>query len=183
MKRSPAFYFKSFVSSAWFRLHGYRCSLVACEGRLPILYRTGTVTIGNRFVLRGRVARSEIGAGPEARLCIGERAFINQGVTISASKSIVIGDDALIGDFAAIYDSNYHQIDPDHPAVSAAVTIGNNVWLGRGVLVLPGSEIGDHTVVAAHSVVKGSLPARVLAAGNPAMVVRELDIPPGWQRV
>jgi acetyltransferase-like isoleucine patch superfamily enzyme len=51
------------------------------------------------------------------------------------------------------------------------------------VLVLPGSEIGDHTVVAAHSVVKGSLPPRVLAAGNPAMVVRELDIPPGWQRI
>ncbi len=183
MSRSPAFYLKSIVASAWFRLHGYRCSLVACEGRLPILYHSGTVTIGRRMVLRGRIARIEIGAGRNAQLHIGERCFINQGATISASRSIVIGDDALIGDFAAIYDSNYHQIDPSHPAISSPVVIGNNVWLGRGVLVLPGSEIGDHTVVAAHSVVKGILPARVLAAGNPATVVHELDIPPGWQRV
>jgi acetyltransferase-like isoleucine patch superfamily enzyme len=48
--------------------------------------------------------------------------------------------------------------------------------------VLPGSEIGDHTVVAARSVVKGVLPPRVLATGNPAVVVRQLEIPDGWRR-
>jgi acetyltransferase-like isoleucine patch superfamily enzyme len=49
--------------------------------------------------------------------------------------------------------------------------------------VLPGSEIGDHTVVAAQSVVRGVLPDRVLAAGNPAKVIRKLEnIPDGWRR-
>jgi hypothetical protein len=62
------------------------------------------------------------------------------------------------------------------------VTIGKNVWLGNGVLVLPGAEIGDHAVVAAKSVVRNSLPAGVLAAGNPATVVKQLDIPEGWTR-
>jgi maltose O-acetyltransferase len=56
------------------------------------------------------------------------------------------------------------------------------VWLGRSVIVLPGSKIGDHTVVAAGSIVKGDLPPRVLAAGNPARVVRELNVPDGWRR-
>lgn len=62
------------------------------------------------------------------------------------------------------------------------MTIGKNVWLGNGVLVLPGSEIGDHTVVAAKSVVKSTLPPKVLAAGNPAKVVKQLEVPDGWQR-
>src|SRR6185295_11796940 len=82
----------------------------------------------------------------------------------------------------AIYDSNYHQLDPSHPDKPRPVTIGKNVWLGSGVLVLPGSEIGDHTVVAARSVVRGTLPPRVLAAGNPARVIKELEIPDGWRR-
>ena len=69
---------------------------------------------------------------------------------------------------------------PDKPR---PVSIGKNVWLGNGVLVLPGSAIGGHTVVAARSVVRGALPPRVLAAGNPAKVVRQLEnITEGWRR-
>jgi acetyltransferase-like isoleucine patch superfamily enzyme len=101
---------------------------------------------------------------------------------VVAHCRIEIGDDTKIGDFAAIYDTNHHSLDPAHPAKPAPVIIGSNVWLGRGVLVLPGSKIGDHTVVAAGSIVRDDLPSRVLAAGNPAQVVRELDIPDGWRR-
>ena len=128
-------------------------------------------------MIRGHVAPCEISARGNAQLLIGDRVFLNQGVVIAAKESIEIGDDTLIGDFSAIYDSNYHQLDPSHPDKPRPVTIGKNVWLGNGVLVLPGSQIGDHTVVAARSVVKGSLPPRVLAAGNPAVVVRQLEIP------
>jgi acetyltransferase-like isoleucine patch superfamily enzyme len=176
------FYIKSAACSAWFRIKGIQSSLVACEGRLPVLYGNGKVQIGRRFVVGGRVARCEIGAAPHARLKIGERVLINQGTTIVATRSIEVGDDAQIGDFTAVYDSNYHRLDPDHPVQCAPVVIGANVWLGRGVLVLPGSHVGDHTVVAAGSVVRGDLPPCVLAAGNPAQVVRELRIPPGWRR-
>jgi acetyltransferase-like isoleucine patch superfamily enzyme len=175
-------YLKSAVCTAWFRLHGFQSTLVACEGALPRLSGPGTVRIGKRFVVRGRVARCEISADEKAEIRIGNRVFLNQGAIISARQSIEIGDDSLIGDFAAIYDSNYHCIDPGHPDVPRPVVIGKNVWLGNGVLVLPGSEIGDHTVVAARSVVRSSLPPRVLAAGNPAKVVKQLDIPDGWRR-
>lgn len=183
MRNSLPLYLKSATCSVWFRLHGFQSSLVACEGRLPVLYRGGTVRIGRRFVIRGRIAPCELSAGINALLLIGERVFLNQGVVIAATELIEIGDDTHIGDFSAIYDSNFHQIDPAHPDKPRPVTIGKNVWLGNGVLVLPGSRIGDHTVVAAKSVVKGSLPPRVLAAGNPAVVVRQLEeIPEGWRR-
>jgi acetyltransferase-like isoleucine patch superfamily enzyme len=165
------------------RLHGCQSSLVACDGHLPVVENRGTVRIGKRFIVRGRVAPCEIAVrNKDARILIGDRVFLNQGATIAAEESIEIGDDCLIGDFCAIYDANYHQIEPDVPDKPRPVTIGKNVWLGNGVLVLPGSEIGDHTVVAARSVVRGSLPARVVAAGNPAKVVREIDVPDGWRR-
>jgi acetyltransferase-like isoleucine patch superfamily enzyme len=183
MKKTPGLFLKSALCTAWFRLHGYQTSLVACDGRLPVLQRSGaTIRIGKRFVLRARVARCEIGAFADAKLLIGDRVFVNQGVVISAQESIEIGDDTKIGDFSAIYDSNYHEIDPAHPAKVRPVTIGKNVWLGNGVLVLAGSSIGDHTVVAAKSVVNSALPPRVLAAGNPAKVVKQLEIPDGWRR-
>jgi acetyltransferase-like isoleucine patch superfamily enzyme len=175
-------YFKSAICSAWFRICGIKSGLVACEGRLPFLYHSGAVVIGKGLAVRGHIARCEIGARENARLGIGERAFINQGASIVATCSIEVGDDARIGDFTAIYDSNYHRVDPGHPVYSAPVIIGANVWLGRGVVVLPGSKIGDHAVVAAGSIVRGELPSCVLAAGNPARIVRQLDIPTGWRR-
>jgi acetyltransferase-like isoleucine patch superfamily enzyme len=120
--------------------------------------------------------------GRDAQLRIGDRVFINQGASVLATSSIEIGDDCLIGDYAAVLDTNYHSLDSESPTRSAPVVIGNNVWLCRGVTVLPGSKIGDHTVVAAGSVVKGELPDRVLAGGNPAKVIRELKISEGWTR-
>jgi len=182
MNKNLSFYLRSAACTAWFRLHGVRTSLVACDGHLPALTTQGTISIGKRFVVRGRVARCEIAAKYEAQILIGDRVFINQGAVIAATESIEIGDDTLIGDFSAIYDSNYHQLEPGHVDKPRPVSIGRNVWLGSGVLVLPGSEIGDHTVEAARSVVRGTLPPRVLAAGNPAKVIRELEIPDGWRR-
>jgi acetyltransferase-like isoleucine patch superfamily enzyme len=182
MKKTPGLYLKSATCTAWFRIHGCQTGLVACDGHLPAISNEGTVRIGTRFVVRGRVAPCEITAHLNAQILIGDRVFLNQGVVIAATESIEIGADTKIGDFSAILDSNYHALDATHPDKPRPVTIGKNVWLGNGVLVLPGVEIGDHTVVAAKSVVRNSLPAGVLAAGNPATVVKQLDIPEGWTR-
>lgn len=183
LKKSWRLYLRSVLCSASFRLHGFESSLVACDGRLPVLGRgRGTVRIGKRFVVRGQVAPCEISVGDNGQLLIGDRVFVNQGVVIAVRESVEIGDDSKVGDFSAIMDSNYHDMEPTRPDKPRPVTIGKNVWLGNGVLVLPGSKIGDHTVVAARSVVKGELPPRVLAAGNPAQVVKQLDIPDGWRR-
>jgi acetyltransferase-like isoleucine patch superfamily enzyme len=168
VKKTPLLYLNSAACTVKFRLHGADASLVACEGRLPILAGSGTIRVGKRFVIRGRVAPCELSADEHGQLLIGDRVFVNHGVVIAARESIEIGDDCLIGDFSAIYDCNWHQLDPGHP--------------DKPRPVLPGSTIGDHTVVAARSVVRGTLPPRVLAAGNPAVVVRQLEIPDGWRR-
>lgn len=181
---NPIVYLKSGLCTVWFRIRGIKSSVVGCDGKFPVLYTTGMVKVGSRLIVRGRTARCEIGATEKnARLQIGNRVFINQGASVTATSYVEVGDDTLIGSFTLILDTNWHQVDPHRPVRSAPVIIGTNVWLGHGVTVLPGAKIGDHTVVAAGSVVKGDLPPRVLAAGNPAEVIRELDIPEdGWRR-
>jgi len=126
--------------------------------------------------------RCELGAAESGHLYIGNRVFMNSGASVVAHCGIEIGDYSMIGDFVTIYDSNFHSLDANHPPKSAPVIIGTNVWLGSRVTVLPGSKIGDHTVVSAGSIVRGDLPPRVLAAGNPAQPVKDLEIPPGWNR-
>jgi maltose O-acetyltransferase len=79
---------------------------------------------------------------------------------------------------------NVQLLTPTHPLDPAArlakweaaqpIHIGNNVWLGGGTIVLPGVSIGDNSVVGAGAVVTRSLPANVVAVGNPARVVRQL---------
>src|SRR5580700_11194633 len=143
-------YLKSAICTVRFRMHGVQSPVVSCDGHLPVLYSEGHVKIGKRFAMRGPLLGCELGAQPGARLEIGDRVFINQGATVVAFKHIEIGNDTLIGEFSAIYDSNHHGLDPDHPTRRAPIVIGNNVWLSRGVIVLPGSKIGDHTVIAAN---------------------------------
>jgi len=175
-------YLKSALCNVSFKLHGIHSPIVACEGQLPSVLLEGSMRVGKRFCIRGVVARSEISVGRDAQLLIGDRVFINQGVTIAAMESVEIGDDTKIGDFSTILDTNFHELEPGRPDKPKPVTIGKNVWLGTGVLVLPGSKIGDHTVVGARSVVRGELPPRVLAVGNPAKAVKQLEIPDGWRR-
>jgi acetyltransferase-like isoleucine patch superfamily enzyme len=183
VSQSVVLYLRSAVCTVWFRMRGIKSSLVACDGRLPRVYSRGQVVIGRRFGVRSRIATSEFGAAvPDSLLQIGDGVFINQGVSIVAYCHIEIGADTKIGEFSSIYDTDHHVVEPSRPTKYAPVIIGTNVWLGRSVMVLPGSKIGDHTVVAAGSIVKGDLPPRVLAAGSPAQVVRELDIPEGWRR-
>jgi acetyltransferase-like isoleucine patch superfamily enzyme len=155
--------------------------LVTCEGRLPVVRSGGSCRIG-RLALRGTLAPVELGALPGAELVIGDRTFINQGSSVVAAHSITIGPDARIGDFAAIYDSEYHPLEESAPVRVAPVTIGANVWIARGAIILPGVAIGDHAVVAAGAVVRGNVPARSLVAGTPAKVVRELEASDGWRR-
>jgi acetyltransferase-like isoleucine patch superfamily enzyme len=173
---------KSAACSVIFRIHGFHADAATCDGLLPVLHGGGEVFIRGRLALRARVARCEIGADRGGRLEIGSRVFINQGASVVAAEYIEIGDDCRIGDFAAVYDSNYHALEPGRPLSPAPVVIGRNVWLGRQAIVLPGSRLGDHVVVGAGAVVTGEIPDRVLVAGNPAKIIRTLDVPDDWRR-
>jgi acetyltransferase-like isoleucine patch superfamily enzyme len=182
-QQSPSFYYMSALCTAYFKARGIKCDLIECEGKLPLLYTKGEIKLGGRLGLRGRLLRCELGAAqPSAYLHIGNKVYMNSGASVVAEVGIEIGDYSFIGDFVSIFDSNFHSIDASSPPRSAPVVIGSNVWLGSRTTVLPGSKIGDHTVVATGSIVRGDLPPRVLAAGNPAVPIKELDAPDGWHR-
>lgn len=109
---------------------------------------------------------------------VGERVFINYNLTALDVVEIRIGDDCLIGPNVQLLTPT-HPIDPqlraDKLEAAQPITLGNNVWLGGGVIVCPGVTIGDNTVVGAGSVVAKDLPANVVAVGSPARIVRGID--------
>ncbi len=114
----------------------------------------------------------------EAEIRIGDGNWFSNNVTLVANERIVIGDGCQIGDQVAIYDCDFHEINPATRNRSCGptqpVSVGNNVWLGSRVMVLKGVNIGDNSVVAAMSVVTKSIPPNSVAAGVPAKVVRSL---------
>ena len=111
------------------------------------------------------------------RIRVGARTFINYGLVALDVAMISIGDDVQIG-------PNVQLLTPTHPVdadvrrakweAAEPISIGDNVWLGGGVIVLPGITIGENAVVGAGSVVTRPLPSNVVAAGNPAGIVRSL---------
>lgn len=139
---------------------------------------------------RRRILTELLGAfGPDAEIrpplyCdygyqirIGARTFINVNLMALDVAAIRIGEDVQMG-------PNVQLLTPTHPVeadprrakweAAQPITVGDNVWLGGGVIVLAGVTIGDNTVVGAGAVVPKDLPANVVAVGNPARIVRRL---------
>lgn len=108
---------------------------------------------------------------------IGARCFANFGLTALDVAAITIGDDVQFGPQVQLLTPT-HPVDPEPRRAkweaALPITIGDNVWLGGGVIVCPGVTIGDNTVVGAGAVVVRDLPANVVAVGNPARVIRSL---------
>jgi maltose O-acetyltransferase len=116
---------------------------------------------------------------PQARIELGDRTeFNNNSMLKSEGAGIRVGRDGLFGVQVEIFDSNFHDLDPAHrvggiPAMGP-VDIGDNVFVGMGVRILKGVTIGADSVIGAGAVVAASIPAGVIAAGNPARAIREL---------
>lgn len=108
-------------------------------------------------------------------LHLGDRTYVNFGLVALDVAHIRIGDDTKIGPNVQLL-TPVHPVEPEprRAKLEAAkpITIGDNVWIGGGVIVCPGVTIGDNTVVGAGAVVTRDLPANVVAVGNPARVVR-----------
>jgi acetyltransferase-like isoleucine patch superfamily enzyme len=119
-------------------------------------------------------------ATPGSFIEIGDGAQINNNAFIkSEGPGIRIGPGALLGSEVTIYDSDFHDLRPGRrrggtPRM-AAVEIAEDVFVGDRVMILKGVTIGAHSVIGAGSVVVSSIPAGVVAAGNPARVIRALS--------
>jgi maltose O-acetyltransferase len=116
---------------------------------------------------------------PESVIEFGAGAQINNNASIvSEGPGIRIGPHALIGPFVEIFDSDFHELHPDRRRNgrprTASVELGENVFVGTGTKILKGVTVGAHSVIGAGSVVTSPIPEGVIAAGNPARVIRAL---------
>jgi len=114
---------------------------------------------------------------PEAIIHIGRHARLN-GCTIVASERIEVGADCVLGSCEIRDHLPYSESPADRrrPGRAQPVVIEDNVWIGGQVSVMPGVLIGRDTVVGIHAVVFEDLPPGVIVGGNPARVLRRLDL-------
>jgi len=155
---------------------------------LPIICHRGSIQIGRRFTAcsdprynsLGVFQRVTLKVGRNAELIIGDDVGVS-GCTISVSCSIRIGDRVLLGSGCMIADSDAHPLYPmdrrfdQTKTASKPVIIEDDVFIGARAIILKGVHIGRGSVVGAGAVVTRDVPPMTVVAGNPAVVVKELD--------
>jgi serine acetyltransferase len=158
-----------------------------------VIYNEHYVELGDATMIGPNTTMS-VGIAPGQTMAsdpviqIGSRTVIGRGSHIVGHWSITIGDDIQTGPYVYITDQNHVYEDIDEPIgiqrpVEAAVVIGSGSWLGANVIILPGTELGEHTTVAAGAVVSGTFPPRVVLAGVPARIVKRYVEGEGWVSV
>lgn len=109
---------------------------------------------------------------------LGNNVYANFNLTLVDDTDIYIGDSVMLGPNVVLATAG-HPVEPELRRLvyqfNQPIHIGNNVWLGAGVIVLPGVTIGDNSVVGAGSVVTKDIPANVVAVGNPCRILREIN--------
>lgn len=159
-----------------------------CWGTVHVAMGPGSsITIGERLWMVSDSRRAGIAVHSPCKLrtmagghiSIGDRVALN-GTSITCRARVEIGSGTIIAANVAIVDSDFHRHWPADERFFEAgtendrpVSIGTNVWIGMGSIVLKGAVIGDGAIIAAGSVVSGSVPANVVAAGVPARVIGE----------
>lgn len=110
---------------------------------------------------------------------IGEKFFANTNLVILDEAKVTFGDNVFIAPNCAFYTVG-HAIDPDERNAEIQyaypIKVGNNVWIGGNVVVLPGVTIGNNVVIGAGSVVTKNIPDNVVAVGNPCRVIKKIDV-------
>jgi len=121
-----------------------------------------------------------------SKISIGKRVVIRPGTHLHGAAAnlpvgIIIEDDVLIGSGVHIYINNHNFDNPDIPIIDqghyppSPVTLKKGCWIGANAVLLPGVTIGENSVIGAGSVVTKSIPAKVVAAGCPAKVIKSLE--------
>jgi acetyltransferase-like isoleucine patch superfamily enzyme len=168
---------------------GFYCESAQVFKKL-ISKKPGAVIFGNHVSV---YAGCSFAIAANGRCTVGDFTLLN-GAIIMAEDTIDIGSHCLISWGVGIADSDFHPLEPaqrliDSQALApffknrpprpklktAAVKIGNNVWIGMNAVILKGVTIGDNSVVAAGAVVTKSIPANTIVAGNPAVTVKEFE--------
>lgn len=144
--------------------------LVSLGSEVTIGYQLASMIGDGRVRLQAR--------GADSQVHIGSGTSFSNNAQVFAEQSISIGCRCLIGDSVMIMDSDFHDLSANGrhslPAITAPVVLEDNVFIGSRVIILKGVTIGRDSVIGAGSVVVRSIPSGVIAAGNPARVIRPL---------
>lgn len=143
-----------------------------------IVERGGIIMLGKNIVIK---ENSTLYAKSNAKIIIGNNSSTGHNTEISANNHIEIGADVIMGAYTYITDSNHSYKDKKIPIRKQAMNsgktiIGNNVWLGRNVMILKDANIGNNSVVGGGSVVTKKFENNVLIAGLPAEVLKYLYV-------
>mgnify|MGYP000488757280 CR=1 FL=1 len=110
-------------------------------------------------------------------ISIGKNFYTNHNVTILDGAKVTFGDNVFIAP-NCVFSTAGHAIDSEQRSrgleIALPITVGDNVWIGTNVSVLPGVTIGNNTIIGAGSVVNKNIPEGVIAAGNPCKVIRKI---------
>jgi len=145
------------------------------EGWAPVIKNEGVIELGDRLLTQCFESRILLRCGPGARLSIGDRVYLNSGITVTAAADISIGNDVKIASNVAISSTAGHEMVGGEGIRAGEVIIRDNVWIGRGAFILPGVTIGANSIIGAGSVVTKDVPPDSVFAGAPARFVRQLS--------
>lgn len=165
--RSVTRYLKSYI---YFR----RIDVKIGEG-VRITGQNINTKIGDNFELYDRCV-IEIGAS--ALLKVGDNCLFSYGVILQCSEKVEIGNSVQIGEYTSIRDTTHSYSSLEIPMkaqrdFSEKITIENDVWVGRGCIILPGTHVGNGVIIGANSVVKGNLENFGIYAGSPAKLIKK----------
>ena len=148
------------------------------EGNVLEALQEGRLELGEGVLFEPGVW---ITAPADARVRIGEGTFLNRGVMIASHELVEIGAHCMLANGCFVSDANHRFDDPSKPITwqgfesKGPTRIGENCWLGIGVVVTSGVTIGERSVIGANSVVTRDIEPYSIAAGSPAKVLRKIE--------
>lgn len=149
-----------------------QCNALGARARSfgkPHVDNHGSLVIGDDFATSCSFGTVLLATAARGHLVIGHGVTINYGAAITAAHLVRLGNRVMVGPYCVIADTEAPLVDLGSPR---AIEIGDDVWLAGHVTVRPGSRIGAGAVIGAGSVVDGEIPARAVASGAPARVLR-----------
>ncbi len=157
---------------------------------VPIIqkHRLSQIRIGPGLWLRSTTRSNPLGPNHPVILCtwksgavieIGKNFAMTGGALVAANR-ITIGNDVNLGANSTMIDTDFHPLDPierrlnPQDAEAAPININDDVFIGMNCLILKGVTIGQNSIIGAGSVVSRDIPPGVIAAGNPAKIIKSI---------
>lgn len=160
--------------SHWFWVQHYKGKLILKTFKISdtplsfLIEDSGSIQINQGVNFAGT---SKLLAFEDGKITIGKNTFFNRNCSINSLQEIRIGDNCLFGEDVKIYDHNHgftnnNKIIREQGYKKAAITIGNNVWVGSGTIILKGVNIGDNAVIGAGCILKDDVASNTICTIN-----------------